>query len=82
MSSFWRVGIVFLTFAAHILVFLTAREDFYMLLGLFTGAFWLYLLIIEEYDITDAACFTNFKICASIKLCVSDNNNMFFIKNS
>ncbi|MFT4722915.1 MAG: alpha-1,6-mannosyltransferase, partial [Flavobacteriales bacterium] len=53
MSSFWRVGIVFLTFAAHILVFLTAREDFYMLLGLFTGAFWLYLLIIDEYDITD-----------------------------
>jgi len=53
MSSFWRVGVVFLTFALHILVYLTAREDFYMLLGLFTGAFWLYLLIIKEYEIKD-----------------------------
>ncbi len=51
LSSFWRVGVVFLTLLANVLIFITAREDFYLLLGLITGLFWLYLLIIEEFEV-------------------------------
>ncbi|MFK7757247.1 MAG: hypothetical protein AB8B53_09990 [Flavobacteriales bacterium] len=53
MNSFWRVAIVFLTFLAHIIVLITAREEFYLILGAFTGAFFFYLLIIEEYKLKD-----------------------------
>ncbi len=53
MNSFWRVAIIFLTFLAHVLILLTAREEFYIILGGFTCAFFMYLLIIEEYEVQD-----------------------------
>ncbi len=51
MTSFWRYNIVFLMVIAHIVLTITAREDFHFILGAFAAAFVLYILVVEEYEL-------------------------------